>query len=153
MSVYGLNAYAVNTAPDAYDIVSVAFPYRENPGEPGPKLRPGLVLSKSVHTEEKTGTPYATLQIAYGTSASVRNINPLDVFDVHNYVALQKSGLCSDTHFLLSRIQKLMWCEEFFPIVEKFETPVMGKLPHDHIISLKKVKEVRDSLKSKGISW
>lgn len=154
MKVLGLSAYAVTTAPAAYDIVSVAFPYKENPGEPGPKCRPGLILSMSAHTERATGRPYATVQVAYGTSSlRVRDRHPpWDIFDVHNYVALQQSGLCTDTHFVLSRIQKLMWCEEFFPIVDRQETPIMGRLPHDHIISLTKLKEVRDELKRRTLN-
>ena len=149
MKVLGLSAYAVTSAPNAYDIVSVAFPYQENRGEPGPKCRPGLVLSKSVHKESGTGAPYATIQVAYGTSSlKVRErYPPWDIFEVHNYVALQQSGLCQNTCFVLNRIQKLMWCEEFFPVIGDLETPIMGHLPHEHIISLSKLKEVRDGIR------
>ena len=152
VKVLGLNAYAVETAPQAYDIVNVAFPYRENPGEPGPKTRPCLVLSVSVHTESKTNNPYATMQVAYGTSAP-QNGSKLDIFRVHNYVALQRSGLATNTYFCLDRIQTLMWCEEFFPVIDAFGTPVIGRLPHDYIIALKKQKEIRDELKRSGYDW
>ena len=152
VKVLGLNAYPVPTAPDAYDIVQVAFPYREAPCEPGPKLRPCLVLSKSVHRERVTGNPYATLQVAYGTSRKPRRINPWDMLHVHNYEALYRSGLSKTTFFVLGRIQKLMWCEEFFPVNQSFETPILGRLPQDHILTLNKTKEIRDELRRSGMS-
>ena len=149
VEVLGLNAYAVTSAPQAYDIVRVAFPYTEMPGEPGPKCRPGLVLSVSAHVERSTNIPYATVQVAYGTSSgysrTVNRAGPENVLRVHNYTALQRSGLSQDTYFVLSKNQKLMWCEEFFPQIEEWNTPIMGKLPRDHVFTLQKLKEIRDS--------
>jgi len=152
VKVLGLEAYAVETAPQAYDIASVAFPYKENPGTPGPKTRPCLVLSVSVHVETRTSNPYATMQVAYGTSATQKGF-PLDIFRVHNFEALQRSGLSKDTYFCLDRIQTLMWCEEFFPIMESFGTPIMGRLPYDYIIRLKQQKEIRDEFVRQGVDW
>jgi len=153
VKLYGLSPYPVTTAPQAYDIVSAAFPYQEHPSKPGPKLRPSLVLSVSAHTDEKLKQNYATLQVAYGTSSKLSNISKLDLFHVHNYVALQRSGLSKNTYFRLDRILTLMWCGEFFPIIDKFETPIMGHLPQEHILSLKTQKEIRDDLRSQGIKW
>jgi len=147
--VLGHNIYDIASSPEIYDIVWVNFPYDEAPYEPGPDRHPGLVLSKSVFKDKNTELNYASLQIAYGTSQPQNDRLPWEVLRVHNYVALDRCGLCRDTSFILSRVQRLLWCEEYFPISEH-GTPILGKLPHAQILALKTLKEVRDALKKKS---
>ena len=130
----------------------MAFPYKQNPGEPGDKSRPGLVLSVSALVEPKTGNQYATMQVAYGTSQEPPNF-VLDVFHIHNWDALNRAGLCKDTYFCLEDVHQLMWCEEFFPMIQEFGTAIMGSLPQEYILMLKNQKTIRDELKRKGLNW
>lgn len=145
----GHKTYAVQTAPQAFDIARVAFPYIESPTKPGPKLRPGLVLAVKAFSDKKSGLDYASVQMAYGTSKPQTDRPPWDSIHIHNYDALMRSGLCLDTWFRLDRIQWVLWCAEYFPIIEEIGTPILGKLPHDYILTLKKIKEMRAAIKEK----
>ncbi|PHR61802.1 MAG: hypothetical protein COA43_01130 [Robiginitomaculum sp.] len=144
------DTYPVPSAPQAYDIVQARFPYNEEPYKPGPKRRPCLVLAVQANVDN-SGTHYATVQVAYGTSQAQPNRPPWEYFHVHNYTALDRSGLCRDTYFIVTRVQWLLWCEDYFPVVKELETPILGHLPHNHILALKNLKDVRDSMRTQGI--
>ena len=145
--VLGFDCYSVNSAPEAYDIIWVNFPYHEEPYSPGPDRHPGLVLNKRVFTDSSSGHDYATLQVMYGTSQPQKGKRqPWEYLNVHNSVALDQSGLYCDTYFIIERTQRLVWCEEYMPPSE-YGTPILGKLPMEYILQLKKLKEIRDALK------
>lgn len=141
--VLGHECYPVNTAPIAYDIVMGRFPYEEEPHIPGPDFHPCLVLNTKVFKDNTTGHDYATVQIMYGTSQNQKDRrNPWDYHKIHNYIALGECGLWRETYFCLDRVTRVLWCEEYFPNTE-YGTPILGKMPRDHILELLKVKEVR----------
>ena len=140
----GLTPYPPNTAPQAYDIVYGCFPFEEDPGEPG-KPRPCLVLSTKLIDGD---VPYVVLQVAYGTSKITRSLeryNRVDYLRVHNYEALDRAGLSKDTLFVLARIKRLMWSQEWFPTIPNFGTPIMGRLTEAHITELQLLREIRAS--------
>ena len=88
----------------------------------------------------------ATLQIMYGTSQSQKDsCPPWDYHKVHNFNALTECGLWRETYFRLDRVTRVLWCEEYFPNTE-YGTPILGKLPRDHILALLSKKEVRKEI-------
>lgn len=144
----GHECYPVNSAPDAYDIIWANFPYDEEPYNPGPDKHPCLVLSKKVFTEARSGVDYASIQVMYGTSKPQRDrLPPWAYLHIHNYIALERCGLFRETYFIVNRVQRLLWCEEYMPNTD-YGSPILGKLPHDYILQLKKLKEIRDAIRN-----
>jgi len=145
-TVLGHKCYPVNSAPQAYDIIWANFPYNEHPYTPGPDRHPCLVLNTKVFKDNNTGNDYASLQVMYGTSKSQKDrLKPWEYLHIHNYNALNQSGLFCETYFLVGRTQRLLWCEEYMPLTEH-GTPILGKIPMDYILQLKKLKEIRDAM-------
>ena len=143
----GHQCYPVNSAPEAYDIIWANFPYDEEPYNPGPDRHPCLVLSKKVFLDQRTGNDYATLQVMYGTSKPQSSkLPPWEYLHVHNYIALGRCGLFRETYFIVNRIQKILWCEEYMPNTEH-GSPILGKLPMDYVLQLNKLKEIRDAMR------
>jgi len=142
----GHECYPVNTAPEAYDIIWANFPYDEEPYEPGPQRHPCLVLNKKVFKDSRTGHDYASLQVMYGTSQNQRErVPPWEYLHIHNYDATNRCGLYRETFFMVGRIQRILWCEEYMPNLQN-GSPILGRLPHDYILSLKKLKEIREAV-------
>ena len=144
--VLGHECYPVNSAPLAYDIAWARFPYDEEPYEPGSDHHPCLVLNTKVFTDSTSGHDYASVQIMYGTSQNQKDRRPpWDYHKIHNYNALIECGLWRETYFCLDRTTRVLWCEEYFPNTD-YGTPILGKMPRDHIQALLKLKEVRKSV-------
>lgn len=81
----------------------------------------------------------------YGTSRPQNDQKPWKFLRIHNYMALEKSGLFCDTYFIVDRVQRLFWSEEYMPPSD-YGTPILGKLPVEYILQLKKLKEIREAL-------
>jgi hypothetical protein len=126
----GSNPSWVARHPSQFDIVATYFPESENPDEPGPKLRPGLILK--VYRGKKSGGFYC--DIAYGTKhLKIIQREDRDLI-IQNATDLQQFGLARATRFDLDNIAtQLPWTSEFFGCWSGNATPVIGTLTEDYI--------------------
>ena len=112
--------YRVVTAPTALDIVWCRFPFIEDPNNPGPKPRPGLVrrvLRKDQHIY---------VEVSFGTS-NPKRYSERDLY-IANFNDMAECGLPQATLFLLDRTVILPWAEEWFSKCEDGSGPVIGQL-------------------------
>jgi hypothetical protein len=111
--------YGKSTAPKALDIVWCRFPLVEDPKNPGPKARPGLVR----RCIEKPQGVY--VEVAYGTS-KMTNYSECDLI-IGNSTDLVEMGLPQVTTFQLARTVVVPWAKEWFTVLEA-RGPVIGRL-------------------------
>ena len=115
------NFYPAHTAPTALDIVWCRFPFVEDPENPAPKPRPCLVRSSR---RNKKG--HFFVEVAFGTS-NTRSYSNADLF-VGNLADMNEMGLPQATVFQLGRTKVLPWADEWFPVREDCQTPIVGHL-------------------------
>ena len=125
--------YPAETLPSRFDIVHCCFPYREAPGVPGPKARPGLVFDAMVNPEDDH--PYVFVH--YGTSQKFDRLNPFQ-FVIGNSADIERSGLRYMTRFDLRPPELLPWCAEFFCARDAGQGPILGRLPPRQIDALRR---------------
>lgn len=96
-----------NEMPVPGDIVFTHFPLVENPGQPGTKARPALVLflSREDHA----------VVVAYGTSQKTNNIYPGEFVLDPSDPGFHLSGLDVRTKFDLNRTEQLPFDSDWFP--------------------------------------
>lgn len=101
------------TRPSLGDIVKCWFPFDTAPDQPGPKLRPCLVLGTAAD---------GRLVVAYGTTKADeahenKGVSGGGEFVVprSDFLALSEGQLYDETRFVLSRIVALPFDEKFFP--------------------------------------
>lgn len=134
----------VEEAPEYGSIVWTRFP--EEVGKPGPKPRPALVLATGLNDKHKP--PYATLQVAYGTS-NLKLDRPISKTHliIQNVVSLNQMRLPQATRFDLDHIIWLPWSSRFFEPRPGNLTPKIGELSQTYIQKLELLKAVRAAMK------
>lgn len=102
-----------HTRPSLGDIIKCWFPFDSAPDQPGPKLRPCLVLGTAADGK---------LVVAYGTTKSDESHESKGVsgggdFIVPktDYLALSEGKLDDETRFVLTRIVALPFDDKYFP--------------------------------------
>lgn len=125
-------------------VVSCRFPLAESPQEPGPILRPALVIQVFFDSIDKIWKA----AVAYGTSRRTRANAGFEI-RLTQQGGLQLAGLDRPTRFTLSRMRILPINEEFFDL--SGETPALGYLD-DGLIqrlndTLKILSEIADPLR------
>jgi hypothetical protein len=105
------------------DVVWRNFPYKEMPGQPGPKPRPAVV--GKVYLNRHIGR--SSISVAFGTS---RNTDQLErtAFLVATPSGMRAAGLELPTKFDLSRTVRLPWASEYFAVKPGGRGLVMGSL-------------------------
>lgn len=136
----------IEEAPEYGSIVWTRFP--ESVGKPGPKCRPALVLATGLNDKHKP--PFASLQVAYGTS-KLKLDQPISKTHliVQNIVALNQMRLPQATRFDLDHIIWLPWSSRFFEARKGNLTPKIGDLTPAYIQQLEVLKAVRAAMKVK----
>ncbi len=126
----GNNPAWVARQPGLFDIVTSYFPEHTNPGEPGLKLRPGLIVK--VFRGKKTGGFYCN--VAYGTKRlKIVQRERLDLI-IQNAEAFRQFGLARATRFDLDNIAtELPWTPEFFGCWSGCSAPIIGTLTEEYI--------------------
>jgi hypothetical protein len=112
--------------PSAYDIVACWYPEDETPDDPGPELRPALVLT--VLQGKNTGA--FACRVAYGSK--MLKIIKRQAIDL----IIQKPqdvGLPRQTRFDLDRIGTFPWQPPFFDCWRGYTSPVIGALTEEYI--------------------
>lgn len=104
----------------AGDVLRCAFPLREQPDRPGPKIRPSLALALSVGND--------SVLVAYGTSQAHQTLQDWQVS------AILETGIV--TVFDLSRRVLLPATAEYFPLASGKRTPVLTTLPDDKLTEI-----------------
>lgn len=89
------------------DVLSIRFPLAENPSQPGPKVRPVIVLAD--HKDSKC----RKLTVTYGTSAKPRKFGK-HLLPLHHPDSLAAAGLDKRTTFNLNRTITVPFDKEFF---------------------------------------
>lgn len=117
----------VASPPSAYDIVACWYPEHDKPNEPGPELRPALVIRV---WQGKTTGSYAC-DVAYGTKQlKIVKRRTVDLI-IENPQAV---GLPRPTRFDLDQIgRKFPWGPPFFGTWEGYQTPKIGELTEAYI--------------------
>ncbi len=124
-SASGNPAWAASP-PSAYDIVSCWYPEDENLDDPGPELRPALVLK--VLQGKKSGL--FACEVAYGTK--ILKIIKRQTVDL--IIQNPKNvGLPRPTRFDLDRIILLPWAPPFFDCWQGYNSPKIGALDEEYI--------------------
>jgi hypothetical protein len=114
------------TPPSAYDIVACWYPESDTPDEPGPDLRPALVIKV---LQGKTTGSYAC-DVAYGTKTlKIIKRQTVDLIIEHPHTV----GLPRPTRFDLDQIARLPWGVPFFGTWEGYKTPKIGELTEPYI--------------------
>jgi hypothetical protein len=114
--------------PFAYDIVSCWYP-ENDPLNPGPKLRPALVLA--VFQGKTTGS--FACRVAYGTrELKIIHRRTLDLI-VQRAVDIRQFGLKSATRFDLDCVAVLPWMPRFFDCWDGYSSPQIGSLNEEYI--------------------
>jgi hypothetical protein len=130
--------------PVAGDLVWCFFPQEEEL-EPGPKPRPGLLMTvrRVVGTEDQFA-----VQVAYGTSQKVDSLYSGEfVIDRRDKVAFKLSGLSFPTKFNLKNIVELPYNESWFSIPPQprhGQNPKLGTL---HPSLMRRLRAARDAAK------
>ena len=114
--------------PSTYDIVSCWYPEVEAPDDPGPELRPALVVK--VYKGKKTGA-YAC-EVAYGTK-NLKVIRRGEIDLIISHPPRLQVGLARATRFDLDRIVLLPWEPPFFEPWTGNPTPKIGALTEECI--------------------
>jgi hypothetical protein len=114
--------------PSAYDIVTAWYP-EDGQEDPGPKLRPCLVLAV---LQGKTSGNFAC-RIAFGTKElKIIKRGELDLI-IQNAAHVQQMGLARATRFDLDCIATLLWDPKFFDCWHGYQSPVIGSLTEHYI--------------------
>lgn len=124
--------------PSAYDIVACWYPEDENPDEPGPDLRPALILTV---LQGKSSGAFAC-RVAYGTKILKiikRQGVDLIIQDPSDV------GLPRPTRFDLDRVVTLPWAPPFFDCWTGYTSPKIGALTEKHIRDLAWISFKRQS--------
>lgn len=101
---------AQSPMPQIGDVVLCYFPEDERPSQPGPKVRPALVM---MNGHNRNGEPM--LALAYGTSRKMDDewIKPNDLI-LSDPEALIACGLRRTTKFDLDRVRVIPWKRHYF---------------------------------------
>jgi hypothetical protein len=108
----GWDHHSLAKLPPLYTIVGCAWPLDENPEEPGPKVRPCLVVQRA----EKIGPDgvrYGTLTVAYGSKEGTREQWARD-FSL-GQSEYRTYGLRHPTRFSVDLIEEFIWGPKWFP--------------------------------------
>jgi hypothetical protein len=114
--------YPPDTLPEPYDIVWCHFPYIEALDEPAEAEHPVLIKQAFI------GAAGPEVDAVYGTSANVAGAKYFSVPEN----CLARCGFSRRTHFDVSRIMRLPWCEEYFERKGRISPP-RWTLPEDAV--------------------
>ncbi len=105
----------IDDLPEPGELVWCKFPVRENPGNPGPVVRPTLVRQSSIHEDRKTGVQFGAVMVSYGTGNFDESHEGLDLI-IKDWTRVKAVGLHKPTRFALDggNTKNLIWCEEYF---------------------------------------
>jgi hypothetical protein len=136
----GWTFYDTATLPEPGDIVWCKWPYRDNPGQPGPVARPTLVRETFVRQDLHTETTFGSLIISYGTGEFDERHFDLDLV-ISDMRRARELGLHKPTRFSLDPADRkhLLWCEEFFiaPDYVRERGLVVGRLGEPELQRMK----------------
>jgi len=90
--------------PELYEIVGCAWPLDENPDDPGPVVRPCLVVKRTKLTDEN-GVAYGT--VAYGSGQATPAQLKRDLFIGEQ--EFRAVGLHKPTRFAVDRFEEFIW--------------------------------------------
>jgi hypothetical protein len=117
------------SAPSAYDIATAYYPEDDRLEQPGPKLRPCLVMKV---LRGKTSGTFAC-QVAYGTKElKIIKRQALDLI-IQNTAHVNQMGMARPTRFDLDCVATLPWNEDFFGCWQGKHSPVIGSLTEHYI--------------------
>lgn len=143
----GLTFYGLKTLPKVFDVVWCKWPLRGKGIEPGPVVRPVLVLDVAVY-EHENGFQFGSLIVQYGGSFSPEHMKDNLFIGAHQAGAL---GLHKSTVFRLdlSNRKRLPWSERYFVAQEYVVNRgiVAGSLTRSQIDT------VMDGLKARNLSF
>jgi hypothetical protein len=127
-SISGKAAWT-QSRPSAYDIATTWYPEDDHPDDPGPKLRPCLVLKV---LQGKTSGTFAC-DMAYGTKElKIIKRRDKDII-IQNTAHVQQMGMAVPTRFDLDCVARLPWNEEFFGCWKGHQSPIIGSLTEYYI--------------------
>lgn len=130
--------YDPRTLPRPGDVVWCRFPFREMPGKPGPKPRPGIV--RAVFLDRRSG--HSSVEVAFGTSRKTHRLYK-GAFLVASPSGMRAAGLDLPTKFDLARTVRLPWAREFFTAKPGKNRLIVGSLhPSDTIALLRTAKSL-----------
>lgn len=111
----GWDSLDLGSLPDPGDIVWCKWPYRDNPGSPGPVARPALVRAVFTRNDSETGVTFGSLEVSYGKGVFTDAQSEMDLV-IKDKEAVARCGLHKRTRFALDRGNRkhLLWCREFF---------------------------------------
>lgn len=124
--------------PAAFCIVWCWFPREEDPGEPGPVLRPGLIRHAQRAVIEVEGQKVLTgrVQVLYGTK-QIDRFPPPRGFHIESEEDKRELGLIEETVFQLDNVQTLLWTKRYFGpdksgklINKRMNTEMQHRLKH-----------------------
>src|SRR5438128_147580 len=116
-----------SSPPSAYDLVACWYP--EEGSDPGPKLRPCLVLQVLQGVSSKT---YAC-RVAFGTKElKIIKRQAVDLI-IQHAAHVKQMGLARPTRFDLDCVATLPWNEQFFGCWKGYKSPVIGALTEEYI--------------------
>lgn len=119
-----MKLYPAASLPAIFDIVICNFPLAEEPGKPGPKGRPCLVV-KTAETLGDEELPH--VRVLYGTSNPKFGKRPYDFF-VCNMTEMEEAGLFYPTRFDMDNRLWLPWSPDYFTPAEGYSCPRIGHL-------------------------
>jgi hypothetical protein len=110
-----MGVFGVDSLPNQFDVVWCFFPRKEDKMQPGPIVRPTLVLDVLVNLSEDIGA----VIVAYGTDNSITDSPYLDGgpdLVIETLAAARALGLHKPTRFSMSplRRKRLGWSDEYF---------------------------------------
>lgn len=139
---------SVDSLPNQFDVVWCFFPRKEDKMQPGPTVRPTLVLDVLLDAAGKQGA----LIVAYGTDNAITGSPYLDNgpdLTIDTLASARALGLHKPTRFSMSplRRKQLLWSDDYFaPQPYKTNTGIIaGSLNKDQ------VARVKECFKERGL--
>jgi hypothetical protein len=108
----GWHYRSTKTLPEPYDIVGCAWPLDEKPEDPGPWVRPCLVLNARTQLDEED-IEYGVVVLSYGSGEWTEEQKQRDfIVERHEYRSV---GLHKPTRFSMERVEEFIWGNKWFP--------------------------------------
>jgi hypothetical protein len=108
----GWHYRSTTTLPEPYDIVGCAWPLDEKPDDPGPWVRPCLVIQTKIELDED-GVEFGVVAVSYGSGEWTEEQQKRDLMiEKHEY---RRLGLVKPTRFSMDRIEEFIWGTKWFP--------------------------------------
>jgi hypothetical protein len=111
----GWSFRSTKTLPDRYSIIGSPWPLDERPDEPGPAVRPCLVLDSWVQFDDELQVEYGVVRLCYGSKQATEAQLQRDMFVGPKEYNKGTCRLHYPTRFSMDRIEEFVWCKEWFP--------------------------------------